>query len=52
MVLSKGFRVLHKFDKDSVYSVLLEQKNNKNESLLFEADAVAMLSKLISIKFG
>ena len=47
MVLSKSFRVYHKLDNNSVYSLLLEQKNYKNESLLFEAEAIATLSKSI-----
>jgi len=43
MVLSKSFRVYHKLDNNSVYSLLLEQKNYKSESLLFEADAIAAI---------
>ncbi|RWS07386.1 synaptojanin-1-like protein [Dinothrombium tinctorium] len=44
MVLGKIFRVSHKIDKESVYSVLLEHRNDKSESLLFEAEAIAVLS--------
>ena len=44
MVLSKWFRVSHKLDHNSVYSLLLEHKNYKCESLLFEAEAIATLS--------
>ncbi|CAG2120117.1 unnamed protein product, partial [Medioppia subpectinata] len=43
MVLSKQLRVYHKLDNNSVYSVLLDNKNYKHESLLLEADAIATL---------
>ncbi|XP_054161531.1 synaptojanin-1-like [Oppia nitens] len=44
MVLSKSFRVYHKLDTNGVYSILLDQKTYKCESLLFEAEAVATIS--------
>ena len=48
MVLSKSFRVYHKLDSNSVYSLLLDQKTYKSESLLFEAEAIATLSNALS----
>ena len=44
MVLGKLFRIYHKNDKNGVYSLLLENKNDKNETLLFESGAVGVLS--------
>lgn len=46
MVLSKSYRVYHKSDKDAVHSIILEHRNQKSETLLFEAGAVAVLCKL------
>lgn len=45
MVLGKSYRVSYKKDKDSVSSILLEHRKEKDEALLFEADAVAVLCK-------
>ena len=47
MVLGKLFRIYHKTDKDKIYSVLLENKNDKSETLLFESGAIGILCKLI-----
>ncbi|XP_013782623.1 synaptojanin-1-like [Limulus polyphemus] len=44
MPLGKSFRVYHKAIPPNPYSVLLE-KRNKNETLLFESQAVAVLSE-------
>lgn len=43
MAMSKGFRVLEKSKPPSPHSVLLEHRN-KSETLLFESQAVAVLS--------
>uniref|UniRef100_T1ITZ6 phosphoinositide 5-phosphatase n=1 Tax=Strigamia maritima TaxID=126957 RepID=T1ITZ6_STRMM len=43
MVLGKIFRVYHKINNPNAYGVLLEQRN-KDETLLFESQAVAVLS--------
>jgi len=43
MAMSKSFRVYHKLDPP--YSVLLECRN-KEETLMFESGAVAVLCKL------
>ncbi len=51
MVLSKSLKVLHKVDKDSAYSVLVEQKNYKDESLLFEADVIGVLCESWTVTF-
>jgi len=47
MVLGKVFKAWYKVDKDSVYSLLLEKRNDKSQALLFEADLIATLCKLI-----
>ncbi|XP_064476937.1 synaptojanin-1-like isoform X2 [Ornithodoros turicata] len=44
MPLGKSFRVYHKIRPPNPYSVLLEQRS-KNETLLFESRAVAVLSQ-------
>jgi len=38
-------------DKDSAYSVLVEQKNYKDESLLFEADVIGVLCESWTVTF-
>lgn len=45
MALGKSFRIYHKVNPQNplAYSVILEQRN-KNETVLFESDAVAVLS--------
>ncbi|KDR22712.1 Synaptojanin-1 [Zootermopsis nevadensis] len=43
MAMGKGFRVCEKINPPNPYSVLLEQRN-KEETLLFESQAVAVLS--------
>ncbi|KAL1454243.1 hypothetical protein WDU94_010517 [Cyamophila willieti] len=43
MSMGKSFRVLEKVNPPSPYSILLEHRN-KDESLLFESSAVAVLS--------
>ncbi|KAL1129891.1 hypothetical protein AAG570_012835 [Ranatra chinensis] len=43
MAMGKGFRVLEKVNPPNPYSVLLEQRN-KEQALLFESQAVAVLS--------
>ncbi|PSN48304.1 Synaptojanin-1 [Blattella germanica] len=43
MAMGKGFRVFEKINPPNPYSVLLEQRN-KEETLLFESQAVAVLS--------
>ncbi|XP_075677647.1 synaptojanin [Dermatophagoides pteronyssinus] len=43
MVLGKIFRIYHKTDKNNVYSVLLENKNDRSESLLFESGCIDIL---------
>lgn len=45
MVLGKIYRCAHKTDKESVVSILLEHRHDKHETLLFEAEAVAILCK-------
>jgi phosphatidylinositol-bisphosphatase len=42
MAMGKGFRVCEKINPPNPYSVLLEQRN-KEETLLFESQAVAVL---------
>lgn len=41
MVLGKVYRVWHRVD--SVYSVLFEKRNDKDQSLLFEAEVISTL---------
>lgn len=43
MAMGKGFRVFEKLNPPNPYSILLEQRN-KDETLLFESQAVAVLS--------
>ncbi|XP_052126016.1 synaptojanin-1 [Frankliniella occidentalis] len=43
MAMGKGYRVLEKSNPPNPYSVLLEQRNN-DDTLLFESQAVAVLS--------
>lgn len=45
MVLRKSYRVYHKTDKAGVYSLLVEDRNERDESLLFESGALAILGK-------
>lgn len=42
MPLGKSFRIYHKVRPPNPYSVLLEQRS-KNETLLFESRAIAVL---------
>lgn len=42
MVLGKVYKVWHKVD--SVYSVLLEKRNDKSQALLFEAEVISTLT--------
>ncbi|KPM06770.1 synaptojanin-1-like protein 1, partial [Sarcoptes scabiei] len=44
MVLGKQFRIYHKTDQNNVYSVLLENKNDRSETLLFESGAIGLLT--------
>lgn len=44
MAMFKGFRVLEKSKPPSPHSVLLEHKN-KDDTLLFESQVVALLCK-------
>ena len=45
MVLGKIYRIYKKLDKESQsYSVLVTNRNEKSESLLFEGNAVAVIS--------
>lgn len=44
MAMGKGYKVWHKLNTQSPYSVLLEQRN-RDESLLFESQVVAALGK-------
>lgn len=43
MAMGKGFRVFEKLNPPNPYSILLEQRN-KDETLLFESQAIAVLS--------
>lgn len=43
MAMGKGFRVFEKLSPPNPYSILLEQRN-KDETLLFESQAIAVLS--------
>lgn len=45
MVLGKVFKAWYKIDKNSAYSLLLEKRNDKSQSLLFEAELIATLCK-------
>lgn len=44
MAMGKAFRVFEKINPPNPYSILLEQRN-KDESILFESQAVAVLCK-------
>jgi phosphatidylinositol-bisphosphatase len=46
--MGKGFRVCEKINPPNPYSVLLEQRN-KEETLLFESQAVAVLCAYHSV---
>lgn len=46
MAMYKSFRVLEKSKPPSPHSVLLERKG-KDETLLFESEAVAVLCKFV-----
>lgn len=50
MAMYKGFRVLEKSKPPSPHSVLLEHKGKEN-TLLFESQAVAVLCKYLNVLF-
>lgn len=47
MVLGKQYRVYHKTDQNKIYSVLLENKNDRSETLVFESGAIGVLSMFL-----
>ncbi|KAI1286204.1 Synaptojanin-1 [Halotydeus destructor] len=44
MVLGKVYRVSYALNKEGVCSILLEHRNDKSEALLFETEAIGILS--------
>lgn len=53
MAMGKGYRIFHKVppDRETPYSVIMESKS-KDESLMFESDAVVVLCKFRDIFFA
>jgi hypothetical protein len=50
MAMGKAFRIYEKLKPPNPHSIILEHRNN-SQTLIFESDAVAVLSKfIVSIK--